>query len=361
LTEPFHFTRGGYHARQALYCTLVGTCSLESVNFKHSAGQKGGISTAPVTAGDLKVTKVMIGSGSGPGCMSWTDEGKSFYHVDDKGTVRKISYPDFKEEASMDAGKKVDWLSVSSVGPVIAVSDAQETWILDSKTLKAGKKIPTDKAKRVAASPKSDFAFAVESAPGKTLITVIDLKAGKIQKQFEANSLGNVRGGMGFLTPTFSADGKFLFTTGGIEQIYRYKVDGSKVTFEDTGPRIIQGRFLDICVGEDFVAAPSGGGNYGANYSTFVYAPSNLKTPAVTLASGPYPMAVGFDKAADLFYAQNADKQLIIFDKDANKLKEYSLTPGRAIEVRQFLVHPEGRKLLVLTKNDLFSVEIPKP
>ena len=71
-------------------------------------------------------------------------------------------------------------------------------------------------------------------------------------------------------------------------------------------------------------------------------------------------MSVGFDKPAGLFYAQNSNKQLIIFDKDANKLKEYSRAPGAGIDVRQFLVHPEGRKVLVLTGKELFAVEIPK-
>jgi hypothetical protein len=297
--------------------------------------------------------------------MCWIEEGKSFYHVDDKGTVRMISYPEFKEEAALDVGKKVDWLSVSSVGPVIAVSEAQETWVLDPKTLKAGKKIPTAKSKRVAATPKSEIAFAVESDPRKTNISILDLKAGKILKQTDANSLGTNRGGMGFSTPTFSPDGKYLFTTGGIEQVFRFKVDGQNLTFEEAGPRIIQGRFNNICVGEEYVAAPAGGGNYGidnlkAAYATYLFAPGNLKTPALTLPSGAYPMAVGFDKSAGLFYAQNSEKQLIIFDKDANKLKEYSLAPGRGIDVRQFLVHPDGRKVLVLTPKELFAVEIPK-
>ena len=142
-------------------------------------------------------------------------------------------------------------------------------------------------------------------------------------------------------------------------------MNGPDVAVDEVGPRLIQGAFVGLSVGSQHVAAPSGGGNYGitpdaTSYSTYVFAHGDLKTPAVTLKSGPYPSAVGFDPAAGLFYAQNSDKQLIVFDKAGNKLKEYALT-DRLGGVQQFLVHPAGGKLQVLAGNHVFALDVPKP
>jgi hypothetical protein len=74
------------------------------------------------------------------------------------------------------------------------------------------------------------------------------------------------------------------------------------------------------------------------------------------VASGAYPRAVGFDPKAGLIYAQNFQNQLIIYDPSGIKIKEFKLGPGG--DVKQFLVHPEGRKLLVLTGTKLYYVQV---
>jgi hypothetical protein len=51
---------------------------------------------------------------------------------------------------------------------------------------------------------------------------------------------------------------------------------------------------------------------------------------------------------------------LIVFDKEGKKLREHNLPgPDRlANEPRQFLVHPDGNKLLIRGERDLFWVEL---
>ena len=63
------------------------------------------------------------------------------------------------------------------------------------------------------------------------------------------------------------------------------------------------------------------------------------------------PHAIGFDLKAGLIYAENLNRQLIVFDAQGNKLNEFrlgKLAGGPSRTVRQFLVHPDGRKLVVL-------------
>ena len=109
-----------------------------------------------------------------------------------------------------------------------------------------------------------------------------------------------------------------------------------------------------------YVALPSGGGNYGQRpYSTNVYKVTDLTRPAIVVESGAYPQAIGFDINAGFLYAQNRDFPLIVFNSTGLKLKEYKLAPRGGGSTQQFLVDPEGRKLLVLTEKSVDSIELP--
>ncbi len=46
----------------------------------------------------------------------------------------------------------------------------------------------------------------------------------------------------------------------------------------------------------------------------------------------------------------------MVFSLTGEKEKEYSLSGG---DVRQILVHPKGRKVVILTTTTLFFVELP--
>jgi hypothetical protein len=80
----------------------------------------------PKPLGDPVITPVPLGSGQGPACLCWSADGKAFYHLDGEGTVRRVSFPELKEEKALDTGKKCSWLSVSARGPLLTVTDAQE-------------------------------------------------------------------------------------------------------------------------------------------------------------------------------------------------------------------------------------------
>ena len=66
--------------------------------------------------------------------------------------MRRISLPDFKEDAALEAGKKCGWLSVSAEGVVLTANEAQEMWLLDGKSLKVIKKQDPDGTITVARS-----------------------------------------------------------------------------------------------------------------------------------------------------------------------------------------------------------------
>jgi hypothetical protein len=320
-----------------------------------AAGSGLGVGAKPEAIGDLTVRPLILGVGQGPACLCWSKDGRAFYHLDGTGTVRRISFPEFKEEAALPTAKKCGWLSTSAQGVVLTVNDAQEMWLLDAQSLKPGARVPIATSKRVASSPALSHAYAADMSPEGGTLSVIDLKAGRVVKQFRNTDFINE--GVNFDYPVATDDGKHLFTTGGFGPFYRFDLDGAAVKFGDASPGFLSGRFEGLCVSPDgkFVCAPSGGGNGAAAgesqpppYSTAIFGDSNLKKPLLRLASGAYPMAVGFDTKSGLLYAQNFQNQLVLYDTEGIKLKEYNLAKGGGGSTRQFLVHPDGRKLLVM-------------
>src|SRR5207244_3562524 len=150
----------------------------------------------------------------------------------------------------------------------------------------------------------------------------------------------------------------------------RLRIADGKLTFEESGQRIAQGRIvagIQVSPDSKFVCIPSGGGNYNQGlknhpearpYSTYVYPVENINKPAFVLEQGAYPHAVGFDPAARLVYSNNHDHHLIVFGATGIKKKEYHWGGGR--DIYQYLVHPDGGKLFVLTDLGLYWIELPK-
>ena len=319
--------------------------------------------------GDFKVRSLSGGPGKAPACLCWSVDGKAFYDLDSTGIVRRFSYPQLVEEASNAIGLRCSWISMSSEGLIATVCDTQEAWVLDPKTLKALKKIPIGKAQYVVTSPKIAFAYTVEVFFGDQNLAVLDLKAGKQVKQYTVGDLA-VKDGTGLAYPVVSGDGKYLFGTGGTDMIFAYKLNGENVTYVDSTSPIIGGQFDGLSVSNegDYLCAPSGDGNT-PNNATLVFSASSLKKPVLTIAAGAHPKAVGFDFKSGLIYTQNNQSPFIIYDAKGSKLKETPLEKGRVggPQPRQFLVHPKGRQVLVLTdsgdgdnpESKIFAVELP--
>jgi CHAT domain-containing protein/Tfp pilus assembly protein PilF len=313
---------------------------------------------APVQPfGEIKVRAIIAGAGRSPPCLCWSADAKAFFHLDAAGTVHRVRYPELTEEAANAVGRKCGWISMSAEGLVATVREAQEAWLLDPATLKEIKKIPIGRAQYAVSSPKLALAYAAASArTGEGTLTVLDLKTGKAIKQYQRTDLGAA--GAGLDRPVVSADGKHLFAIGS-GALCHYKLNDADVALADATEPIVKGRFEGISLSDDgaYVCAPSGGGNIGAGeYATLIYATSNLKKPVAIIASGRFPLAIGFDVKSGAIYAQNFQTALQVFDLKGNKLHEFSPDKdkvGAGVELCRFLVHPGGRRLLYLTSPQL--------
>ncbi len=338
---------------------------------------------AEKVVGDLKVKSVEVSTEPAqfergksnepaPACLTWTADAKGFYAIDrGADTVRRFSYPDLKEEAKLSVGKEVLWLNLSKEGLVLTVTGEQEAWVIDPITLKKKDAFPINKATRVLSAPSLSVAYVIDVSGvhhGCTL-RVIDLKTGKLLKEYEPKDLGKQAA---FFTPVLSDDGKHLFTTDvSTLRLIHLATDNEKITFVAACEGLTYGAYVQPVVSTDskLVCSPCGAGNQSlkskkaSGYSTFVFTTENLEEPIAELKTGAYPAAVGFDTKTGLIFAHNHQDQLILLDREGTKLKSYHLGDGSP---RQFLVHPDGGKLLVLVPGGtlgkaatVYSVELP--
>jgi hypothetical protein len=298
---------------------------------------------------DLQATAIKLRANV-LGCMFWADDkGTACWTLDPVGTIRRVSFPDLKLTHTIELGKKCSWLNPSAEGLVVSVAELQEVWVLDPARFTVKQRIAVPGLQRAASALSLSTAFA---SNGRELYE-IDLKKGKAVRYS-----GEVPKLPGYANPVVTPDGKYLFTSGGFEQMHRFGITDGKAKFEQSSPRIAQGRVdIGIQVSSDsrFVTLPSYAGNYGAGRygNIFIYPTENIERAEATLEfGGPSGMAISADPVSGKFYAQG----LLVFDKEGKREKEYQLGAG---DIKQMLVHPQGGKLLLLGAGKFLLVELP--
>jgi DNA-binding beta-propeller fold protein YncE len=312
---------------------------------------------------DLTVTPIKLEAKELVPALTWGDaKGTVLFALEAKGVVHRIAVPELKETHKLDAEHKCSSLAVCAEGLLLTVSDAQEVWVLDPDKLTVKRKIDVPGASRTASAP----GLAVAFTSGKNELYVLDVKAGKAALYKPKEKVSQF---LGYNNPVATPDGNYLFTTGNFEQMARFRIADNALKFEEESQRLAQGPLqagIQVSPDSKYVCLPSRGGNYSGlkghpdikGYSTYVYPVDSFSKPAFTLEQGSVPAAVGFDPEGKRIYSQNIEKALLVFSATGIKKKEYAL--GGGLEVRQYLVHPGGNKLLLLTEKALNWIELPK-
>jgi hypothetical protein len=74
---------------------------------------------------------------------------------------------------------------------------------------------------------------------------------------------------------------------------------------------------------------------------------------------GEPPLAVGFDLKGGYVYTQNNDRKLMVCTLHGVTKKEYRFDGGANKPVLQFLVHPDGNQVVLLTRQAVYFIEVP--
>jgi hypothetical protein len=292
-------------------------------------------------------------------CLLWANKaGSSFFALNSDGELKLISVPDFKVLKTKDFERKLAWMSMSAEGLLLTAPDPQEIWVVDPESLAIKKKIEVPNLTRAASAPGLSVAFACDKDYYNRKLYIADLKKGKVVKFALPPDTPR---GIGFANPQVSPDGRFLFTNGPTGRLERFAFKDGKLKLQESSPQLSANGEHNIQISSDskLVCCPvgTGNGNGTKSYSTIVYPTSSFKKFECVLETGGYPSAVGFDPAGGYIYAQNNHSALLVYTLTGVKKREYKGEGGGAI--RQYLVHPAGNKVLVLTNRKLYFIEVP--
>ncbi len=307
-----------------------------------------------------------------PPCLCWNPTWKSFYAIDHGAKqVRRLSFPDLKEEAVLNADQTISWIALSDEGLIVTLPDTQEAWICHHGTLKKKEIVGINKAKRVLASPNSKWAYAVEYDDGFGIgagnISVIDLSTRKVQKSYSMAELGKAQ----LANPILSSDGKSIFTANPLG-FFRLAVTDAEISLAEARPGMVNNQFNGPCTSLDGslcamslgAGAPRMGSDPQSTLATQIFESRDFKKPLFQLQSVSNSQCVGFDQHNGLIFSHDQRHQLVVFDKRGNKLKSVELVDPNIQSINhampcQMLVHPDGGKLVVMLKNNaLITVDL---
>ncbi len=333
--------------------------------------------------GDAAATSLKLDGKSLMGLFWDGDKGDAFIAVEqlrgagrdepEKGVIRRISFPDFKVLREKDLPSAPLGLSPSAKGLVLSlpidvnkngVAGKMQVWLLDPKTFEVKSKLDTPNVGGAVSAP--GLSIAVWPDPTGGTLSAIDLKSGKTTEyapiqftsRYSKEYSGEGPGPLPFRGPTFTPDGKYLFTQAGDGggQICKFHLDGGKVKFDEVSSPVGPGDPTGIQLSPDSkrVCLPS-----GTNYVTQIFPTDSLAKSVCKLNYTPGPFAVAFDPADGSIYAVTGEPKLVLFTTKGVKKNEYPLEK-RSFGVRQCLIHPDGGKLLVLMNPHPYFIDLPK-
>jgi WD40 repeat protein len=311
--------------------------------------------SAEAIRGGGSATAIRLDGDELVGELCWSNDPTAFFTLDRRGVLRRIRLDGFVEERRLDLARRCGWLAVSQEGLVVTLLDLQEAWVIDPGTLQVRKRVAAPSAARVVASPQTSIAVAANGQQGGPL-TVLDLAKGQPLRQYNFSTVH----------AAMSPDGKYLFSQGWMEEMYRFRLSNSKLSLEETGHRIASnGQRINLSPDSKYVCLPSGGGNGtvpggppAGGYSTHIYPVDDIRRPAFILESGPYPRVVGFDPKAGLVFTQNFSNHLLVYSYAGLKQREMSFHRANREEPQQYLAHPAGKKLLVRFPKGVVCVDL---
>lgn len=301
-------------------------------------------------------------------CAVLSDTGNAAYCLDRYGILYKITLPNCVETAQLDCLGTGTWLERSTYGLLVCVPERDTVLVVDEESLTIQHRIRGQSFCRVAASPTSQFAFAIAANVSHQYgLHALDLKSNQIIREIRISPMLQHRHHSirihdtdfptTFGNPVVTPDGNYLVCKS--ENLTRYRIDGDTVILEEVGPRLPGMREPILGGGGAYIAVPSSAAyNRGSQISgSYIYDIENLQTPVMTVPVRA--RAIAFDDTAKKIYASSDTKRAVLeFDSSGVQTASYTIGGGRPID--QIHVHPNGNKMLVVATGELFWVELPE-
>jgi tetratricopeptide (TPR) repeat protein/V8-like Glu-specific endopeptidase len=286
-------------------------------------------------------------------------DGSTLYVLQKSGLLRKIAFPSLREERQTNLASDVVGMGITHRGLAIYVSSAQELWLLDSDSLEVKHRTGIPGVVRIATAPAISKVLV---STGKGDLQIVDPLAESVSTKLAPNGAGTE---VAFDLFALSPDGQSVFCNqnGAIAQ---FSLTDGELSYVATGPKLgTDPRKIIVSPDSRYVCMTCKSGNLLPDVDaksgpvTCVFKVGDLQKTVMTIASGAAPHELAFDVPARQIYAQNNQRQLIVFSPGGEKIKDYILNRDADPDTVKFLVHPTGRSLVVLAGGSVQWVTLP--
>lgn len=297
--------------------------------------------------------------GDGPlANLIWGHDDKSFYLLTQKGRLQRINTETGKIENEHVLGKDLRDpanLALSDAGLLVSLPDDQEIWIIDPVDLsKVKKKIAAPHVARVVAGIDARLAVASFRDGDKHGLRVIDLQTGEIRQTIDCAQHQRALAA--------SVDGKFIFASDPNEpnKFARYLVQDNRLIFQQSSMALERlGDAITISPDLQHVWLP--GRTLGAtpeDSRSYLFGINNQANAALTLPTSQFAYAVAREPQTGLIYSHDANKALIIYLANGVRQAEFDLPGIQPTTVREIVMMPRGRELLIRTLDAVAHVKL---
>jgi hypothetical protein len=297
-------------------------------------------------------------------CLTWADpKGTEFFKLHDNGLLQRVSYPLGAVSTARELKRKVTWLSLCAQGILVTCLDMNgklehpEVLLLNKDTFEditSYKLAPG--VVRVVSQPNWNTAVCTGMS-----LSAIDLVTGNVTAamtpQLGTNAVNSpVLGVIGQKNSLF-------VTWGGV--IHRYEVNGVKLDHMQASKIIGGGGFyLQVSPDSAWVCLPCPLGStvIGHPNDVAVLKAANLNDPAMPfIENGAHPQVVGFDPVTKLIYLDDDQWDLIAVTSKGVPIpdQKWKWRDKPTDRVQQYLVHPEGGRLIIVVSGKLVPFDVP--
>ena len=341
-------------------------------NVKKTARKRVSLAKNQKKIDDITLAKLDLEVSNVAGKICWSSDAKSFFVAEKGGIVRKISFPELIMESKIDLNTPITVVQKCKSGVVALAPEQQILYLLNEKDLSIQKKIAAPGVRNFSASPNLNIVYAI-NIPNfgvGTILYFIDTERGGVVKSlttYATEGAENRRGGplkkFNFKNCYADNDGKYLLcVTYSPYKLARFKIvnNGLGLVFEEQIEQSGGSGHHNFLMESNFLTkyakqkSPT-----GITHKIQAFNVRDLSSPVANAEA----LLLGIDIKLKKMYGLDQNMNIKVFDTRGKLLKTYPTLLQHECQIYnyqgQILVHPDGAKLIAVTRGRIFKVEFP--
>lgn len=306
--------------------------------------------------------------------IQWADDKKSFFAARLDGEIFRVSVPDLKLIQHFKLGGSISCMKWTSEGLAVVMNLVSEIRILDPGKPGFKRIITLPGIQHIAATRKSPVIYAARKIQRAPIFFAVDVRNGKVLDTYNVRLLWEKSRKAVKETKfrlqvhevnylTYNPAGNSLFTAyyDSIVRIdlenYRPRIGASSLRLNSEPDRIY------ISPDAQYIALPGKLKTVKKphhpqyEHGIYFYNPVDLSKPVISIKAEEYQKTWAVDTKGKMVYGQRPKHNLVLYSMKGKKIDEYKFEKVSGA-TRGIIVHPDGKKMLVLTNIKLYWVDL---